>query len=45
MRLGASGMSRPARVQGAALLASTLRDPLIVTREVSRLGHWIDAQA
>jgi TetR/AcrR family transcriptional regulator, transcriptional repressor for nem operon len=34
-----------AGVQGAALLASTLRDPLIVTREVSRLGRWIDSLA
>jgi len=31
-----------AGVQGAALLASTLRDPDIVTSQVRHLEHWID---
>jgi TetR/AcrR family transcriptional regulator, transcriptional repressor for nem operon len=34
-----------ARVQGAALLANTLRDPKIMTREVRRLDRWIDSLA
>ncbi|MGH3283478.1 MAG: TetR/AcrR family transcriptional regulator [Streptosporangiaceae bacterium] len=32
-----------AGVQGAALLASTLRDPRIMTRQVHHLEHWIDS--
>jgi TetR/AcrR family transcriptional regulator, transcriptional repressor for nem operon len=34
-----------AGVQGAALLANTLRDPKIMTREVRRLDRWIDSLA
>jgi AcrR family transcriptional regulator len=34
-----------AGVQGAALLANTLRDPKILSREVRRLERWIDALA
>ncbi len=34
-----------AGVQGAALLANTLRDPNILSREVRRLERWIDALA
>lgn len=32
-----------AGVQGAALLANTLRDPHIMTRQVHHLEHWIDS--
>jgi AcrR family transcriptional regulator len=32
-----------AGVQGAALLANTLRDPRIMTRQVRHLEHWIDS--
>jgi TetR/AcrR family transcriptional repressor of nem operon len=31
-----------ARVQGAALLANTPRDPNILARELRRLERWID---
>jgi len=34
-----------AGVQGAALLANTLRDPKILSREVRRLERWIDELA
>jgi TetR/AcrR family transcriptional repressor of nem operon len=34
-----------AGVQGAALLANTLRDPNILSREVRRLERWIDELA
>ena len=34
-----------AGVQGAALLANTLREPNILTREVRRLERWIDGLA
>jgi AcrR family transcriptional regulator len=34
-----------AGVQGAALLANTLRDPSILSREVRRLERWIDSLA
>jgi hypothetical protein len=30
-------------VQGAALLANTLRDPSVLSREMRRLEHWIDS--
>jgi hypothetical protein len=30
-------------VQGAALLANTLRDPDIITGQVRHLGRWIDS--
>jgi AcrR family transcriptional regulator len=32
-----------AGVQGAALLANTLRDPKVMSREVRRLERWIDS--
>jgi len=32
-----------AGVQGAALLANTLRDPHIMTRQIHHLEHWIDS--
>lgn len=31
-----------ATVQGAALLANTLRDPKIMTSQIRRLERWID---
>jgi TetR/AcrR family transcriptional repressor of nem operon len=34
-----------AGVEGAALLANTLRDPKILSREVRRLERWIDSLA
>jgi TetR/AcrR family transcriptional regulator, transcriptional repressor for nem operon len=34
-----------AGVQGAALLANTLRDPKLMSREVRRLERWIDSLA
>jgi TetR/AcrR family transcriptional repressor of nem operon len=34
-----------AGVQGAALVANTLRDPKILSREVRRLERWIDSLA
>ena len=35
-------MSLLASYQGSALLANTLRDPGILTREARRLTRWID---
>lgn len=35
-------MTMLAAVQGAAVLASTLRDPGIMTAQISRLERWID---
>jgi hypothetical protein len=34
-----------AAVQGAALLANTLRDPDIMTGQIRRLDRWIDSLA
>ena len=34
-----------ARYQGAALLASTLRDPGLLARETARVGQWLDELA
>jgi AcrR family transcriptional regulator len=38
---GESAMTMLATVQGAALLANTLRDPRIMTTQVRRLERWI----
>jgi hypothetical protein len=33
------------RIEGAALLAHSFRDPRILRREVHQLGRWIDGLA
>jgi TetR/AcrR family transcriptional regulator, transcriptional repressor for nem operon len=38
-------MTMLATVQGAALLANTLRDPTIMTSQIRRLERWIDSLA
>jgi len=38
-------MTMLATVQGAALLANTLRDPSIMTSQIRRLDRWIDTLA
>jgi AcrR family transcriptional regulator len=38
-------MTMLAAVQGAALLANTLRDPKIMTSQIRRLERWIDSLA
>jgi hypothetical protein len=38
-------MTMLATVQGAAVLANTLRDPSIITSQIRRLERWIDSLA